>query len=148
MSSAMSTSPPRSRLSAGPGLGGLERELDRRVALAEARDRLGHDRRPGAREGGQAQAPAAQAGDRLELGLGVGQAGEDRVGVLDERAARVGQAHAARVALDERRARLALQGGDLLGDRGLGVGQRVGGGGERTAGGDLAQHAHSADIEH
>ena len=148
MSSAMSTSPPRSRLSAGPRLGGLERELDRRVALAEAGDRLGHDRRPGAGEGGQAQAPAAQAGDGLELGLGVGQAREDRVGVLDQRAARVGQAHAARVALDERRAGLALEGGDLLGDRGLRVGQRVGGGGERPACGDLSQHAHSADVEH
>ena len=68
--------------------------------------------------------------------------------MLDERAARVGQAHAARVALDERRARLALEGGDLLGDGGLGVGERVGGGGERAACGDLAQHAHAADIEH
>ena len=131
-----------------PRLGGLERQLDRRVALAEARDRLGHDRRAGAGEGGQAQAPAAQAGDRLELGLGVGEAGEDRVGVLDQRATGVGQAHAARVALDERRAGLALEGGDLLGDRGLRVGQRVGGGGEGAARGDLAQHAHSADIEH
>ena len=148
MSSAMSTSPPRSLLSAGPGLGGLERELDRRVALAEARDRLGHDRRPGAREGGQPQAAAAQAGDGLQLGLGVGQAGEDRVGVLDQRAAGVGQAHPARVALHEGRAGLALEGGDLLRDRRLGVGQRVGGGGERPARGDLSQHAHSPDIKH
>ena len=92
--------------------------------------------------------PAAQAGDRLELGLGVGQPREDRVGVLDERAAGVGQAHAARVALDEAGAGLALERGDLLGDGGLRVGERVGRGGERPALGDLAQHAHAANVEH
>ena len=139
---------PAQALQGRPRLGGLPCELDRGVAVAEARDRLGHDRRAGARERGQAQTPAAQARDRLELGLGVGQAREDRVGVLDERSPGVGEAHAARIALDERRARLALEGGDLLGDRGLVIRQRVGGGRERAAGGDLAQHAHTADIEH
>ena len=129
-------------------LGGLERELDRGVSLTEAGDRLGHDRRAGARERREPQAPAPQPGDRLELGLGVGQPGEDRVGVLDERTARVGEPDAAGVALDEPGAGLAFERGDLLRDGGLGVGERIGGGGERAAGGDLAQDAHSADIEH
>src|SRR3954462_9292407 len=132
MSSAMSTSPPRRRLNAGPGSAGsrvsstagwrsrkgaIGPGLVDAAALGDAAEgavALGHDGRAGAGERGQPQAPAAQAGDRLELGLGVGQAGEDRVGVLYQRAARIGQAHAARVALDERRARLALEGGDLL----------------------------------
>ena len=148
MSRTRSASPERSLTSAGSRVGGLERELDGRVAGAEARDRLGHDRRPGARERGQPQAPAAEARDGLELGLGVGQPGEDRVGVLDERAAGVGQADAARVALDEAGPGLALERGDLLGDGRLGVGEGVGGGGEGAALGDLSEHAHAADIEH
>ena len=130
------------------GLDGRERQLDARVALAEAGDRGRHDRAPGARERAQAQAPAAQAGDRLELGLGVGQAREDHVGVGDERPAGLGEVDPARAALDELGARLALQGRDLLGDRGLRVVQRVGGGGERTPAGDLAQDPHAADVEH
>ena len=129
-------------------LGWLERQLDSGMALAIAGDRLGHDRRARAREGGEPQPAAAQAGDGLELGLGVGEPREDDVGVLDQRAARVGQPDAARAALDEHHAGLALQGGDLLGDGRLRVVQRVGGGGERATCGDLAQHAHAANVKH
>ena len=88
-------------------------------------------RRAGAREGDEPHAAGAQARDRVELGLGVGEPREDHVGVLDERATGVGEPHAARSALDERRARLPFERRDLLRDRGLGVRQRFGCGGER-----------------
>ena len=130
------------------GLGEVERQLDAGMAIAVAGDGRRHDRRPCAGERAQPQPAAAQPGDRLELVLGVGQAGEDDVGVLDERAARLREAHAARAALDELRGGLALERGDLLGDGRLRVGQRVGGGGERSTGCNLAQHAHTADVEH
>ena len=51
-------------------------------------------------------------------------------------------------ALDEHRARLALERRDLLGDRRLGERQRLGRGGERPLGGDLAKDPHAANVEH
>ena len=68
--------------------------------------------------------------------------------MLDERAAGVGQPHAAAAAVDERGARLLLERGDLLGDGGLGVGERVGGGGERAVLGDRLENPQLLDIEH
>ena len=56
--------------------------------------------------------------------------------------------HAARAALHERGAGLALERGDLLRDRGLRERQRLGRGRERTAYRDLAEHPHAADVEH
>ena len=130
------------------GLGERERQLDRGVALLEGGDRERHQRRADRLEGGHAQAPAAQAGDRLELRLRLGEAAEDRVGVADERAARVGEPDAAHAALDERRAGLALERGDLLRDGGLRERERVGGGGERAVLGDLPEDPHAAHVEH
>ena len=43
---------------------------------------------------------------------------------------------------------LALQGGHLLADRGLGEGQRLGRGGERAAPRDLAQDLQPAYVKH
>ena len=85
---------------------------------------------------------------RLELVLGGGQAVEDRVGVADEQLAGLGQAHPAGRALDEARAGLGLERGDLAGDGGLGEGERVGGCGEGPGLGDLAQDPEAADVEH
>ena len=76
------------------GLGGVQLDLDAGMRHAERSDRLGHERRAGARERAQAHATGAQARDRLELGLGVGQPREDRVGV--ERRARGRRRSAAR----------------------------------------------------
>ena len=58
------------------------------------------------------------------------------------------QPAAAAVALEQRHAGLALERGELLGDRRGGVAERVGGGGDRPAGGELAQDAEAADVEH
>jgi hypothetical protein len=60
----------------------------------------------------------------------------------------LGEPDAARVALNQHGAGLALERGDLLGDGGLGERQRLGGGGERASHRDLAQHSHAADVEH
>ena len=130
------------------GLAEAHRQLDRGVLGAEVRDRERHQRRAGGLEGGHPQAPAAQAGDRLELGLRLGEAREHGVGVAHERLARLGEAHAARAALHEDRAGLALERGDLLRDGGLREGEGLRGGGEGTLDGDLAEDAHAADVEH
>jgi len=91
---------------------------------------------------------AVQAGDRLELALGRGQPGEDRVGMADEGAARLRHAHPAGAALDERGARLALERRDLLGDRRLRVGERLGRRREGALRGDLAEDSEALDVEH
>src|SRR5207245_9908248 len=65
-----------------------------------------------------------------------------------ERLPRGGQAHAASVALEQLHARLRLQRRDLLRDGRLGVGQRLRGGGERAALGDLAQDPQAARAKH
>ena len=103
---------------------------------AEGGDRERHQRRGGGLEGREPQAAAAQPGDRLQLGLSLGQAGEDRVGVADQRLAGLRQPDPARVALDERAAGFALERGDLLRDGGLREGEGLGRGAEnepRTA---------------
>jgi hypothetical protein len=68
--------------------------------------------------------------------------------VAHERLARLGQADPARVALDERAAGFALERGDLLRDGGLCEGEGLGGGAERPAYSDLAEHPHAAHVKH
>ena len=125
-----------------------ERELDRRVAPAKLRDRLRHDRRVGGGEGGEAEHPAAQARDRLDLGLCGGEAGDDPVGVGDEGAPGLGQADGPRAALDQSHARLPLEGRDLLRDCRRRESERVCGGGDRAVFGNRAQHPHPSNVEH
>ena len=115
---------------------------------AEPRDRRRHQGGADAREGDHPHATAAQAGDGLQLGLGVGEAGEDDVGMGDQGAPGVREGDAALAPLDQARAGLALQRRDLLRDGGLRVGERLGGGGEGALRCDLAQDAHTADVKH
>ena len=95
-----------------------------------------------------AQARALDAGDRLDLGLGQAQLGEDRLGVAQQDLAGRRERHAARVAHEQARAELALEARDLLGDGRLGEGQRRRGIGERAARGDLAEDGEQACVEH
>ena len=81
------------------GLALGEAQLDLGMLSLKPRDRLGDEGRARAREARQADAAAAEAGDRGELALGVRELGEDRVGAGDERTARVGEADAPGAAL-------------------------------------------------
>jgi hypothetical protein len=118
------------------------------VAAVELGHRAGEKGGAGALERGEAQAPASQPRDRRQLVLGVLDAGQDRVGVGDQRRARLGEPDTARVALEQRGARLALQRRHLLADGGLREGQRLGRRGEGTPPGDLAQDVEPAYVEH
>ena len=88
------------------GLALGQRQLDVGVARAEGGDRQRHQRRPGGRERGHPQPAPAQAGDRPERRLGGLQPREDPLGVSHQRLPRRGQADPARVALQQRHARL------------------------------------------
>ena len=118
------------------------------MALREERDRRRQQRGARGGERGQPHASAAHARDRVELGLGGGEPRDHDLGVLDQRAAGVGEPDAAAGAVDERGAGLLLERGDLLGDGGLGVGERLGGGGEGAVLGDRLEHPQLLDVEH
>ena len=124
-----------------------EPQFDARVGLRERGDRERRERGAGGRERAEAQATGVELGERLELGLGGGEPAEDHLRVLDQQLARGRQADAARGAVDQPCARLGLERGDLTRDRGLRERQRVGGRGERSVRGDLAQDAQTADID-
>jgi hypothetical protein len=68
--------------------------------------------------------------------------------VGQQRTAGVGQADRADAALHQPGSGLLFERGDLLADRRLGVGQRLGRGGERAPDRDLPQHPETAWIEH
>ena len=92
--------------------------------------------------------PGDRAAGRGQVGLGARRAVEQRVGVLDEHERRVGEAHAAAGALEQRHARLALEHRELLRDGRRRVLQRVGDRGDRPALVELAQQAQAAEVEH
>ena len=60
----------------------------------------------------------------------------------------LGEPHGPRAALDERHARLALERGDLLRDRGGGESERLRRGGDGAVFRDGAQHPHAPNVEH
>ena len=130
------------------GIGHRDAELDRRVTVAVGGDRERDDRRGGRRERGQTERPALQALERLELELGVDQAGEDRLGAVDQELPRVGEHDPLGDAPDEQHPRLGLERRDLPGDGGLRVAERVSGGGEGTLPSHLAEHSQTPRVEH
>ena len=60
----------------------------------------------------------------------------------------MGQFRRAGAALDQRQPGLAFKRGDVLADRRLRQAQRLGGGGERAACGDLAEDPDTADMSY
>ena len=83
--------------------------------------------------------PAGLAGgDARQLRLGRLDAVEQRRGVADQHAAGLGQPHVAPAPLEQRRPGLALEHGELLGDRARGVVERPRGAVDGAAGVDLA----------
>jgi hypothetical protein len=123
-------------------------ELDRGMTRAEGVDRARQDARPGGRERGHPKVPAPQGGERRERGLGRLKPVEDLLGVLHQGLARLGEDDPASAALEQPRARLALEHGDLLRDGRGRVGEDVGGTRQRAAACDLSQHTQSADVQH
>ena len=123
--------------SSTPGCGWAKRAIATGMIVPATDSNAAIRRRP-PRRPAIASSSASASASRARIALGVAH----------DRLARVGEPHAARAALDEHGAGLALERGDLLGDGGLREGERVGGGGERAPEGDLAQDAHAADVEH
>jgi hypothetical protein len=107
-----------------------------RVELGDRRD---DDPRASRGKRREAQLAAAQARNRVELVAGRGEAPEDHFCVRCQRRARRRQLERPHRALDERRAGLALERGDLLGHGGLRVLERVGRARERAPRRDLAE---------
>ncbi len=129
-------------------IGHLDRDLDRGVPGPELGDREGHDRGSGRGKRAEAQTPALETGERLELEFERGQLPEQCLAPLHQQAAGVGQNRALGRAADEDRADLRLQGGYLPRHGRLRVPERLGRARERALPGDLAQNLEAADIEH
>ena len=108
----------------------------------------GHQGGAGALEATRAAGDRRAARRCRQLLLGGVEPREDRLGVGHQRAPGVREPHAARAALHQPGAGLALQGGHVLADGRLGEVERLGGGGERAPLGDLAKHLHATDVEH
>ena len=130
------------------GLGLEDRELHLGVARAEQGHRRGHERGAGGREGRHPDTAAAEPGDRLQLSLGEGLLGEDRLGVTKQRIAGIGETHATGGPFEQRHARTALERRHLLGDGGLRVGERLGGCRQGAEAGDLAEDLQVPQLEH
>ena len=126
----------------------VEPQLDLGVRLVERAHGERDQRGVGGRGRADVQAATLELGERLELALGRSEAIEDHVGMADEQLAGLGQAHPADGALDQARAGLGLERGDLARHRGLGERERLGRGGEGAVRGDLAQDPQASDVKH
>ena len=124
----------------------VDADLDVGVALAQAGEGVGDEPGERGREGADAQPDAAAVGGRGDLGVGELEALGDGVGVREQDLALGGEPQAAGLALEQARADLALEGADLVGDRGLGERERAGGAGERAVVRDGAERQHATRI--
>jgi hypothetical protein len=79
-------------------------------------------------------------------GVGPGQGGEDVFGLGGQRQPRLGEPDTATVRLGEHEPDLGAEDLQLLRDRGRGVGERCGHGGDRAAVGELAQHPQPLHV--
>ena len=128
------------------GVGDEHRHAGRALPQAHR----GRDDEPADRGRERADAHLADlaGGVRVEVRAQQLELGEDGVGVAEQDAGGGREADAAAVGLDELLADLALERGDLLGDGRGGEVERVGGGRDRAAVGELAQGAQAAQVDH
>ena len=133
----------------GPGLvrDGGEPDLHVGEPPAHLGERAAHDLRPLAERDANPEQPGdpARAGQRR---LRRAQLHDDPLGVLDEVAARRGEGDPVAGPLHQGGAGLALQRGQLLGDRRPGVLQATGRRGDGALGGHGPEHDKSANVEH
>jgi hypothetical protein len=125
-----------------------QRHRDVGVGASKTRNGQRQQRRAARRERRDPQPPQPLAGHLCDRPLRRLDLGEDPLGVADERHARPRRGHAAVLTDEQLHPGLALQAGDRLRDRRLGVGERVGGRGERSVADDGAQDLEPAEIEH
>ncbi len=124
------------------------RDVEVGVLLREGGDRRREQHAVRARERGAAEHAGDVRRRAFERGLGGLELAQDALGAGHELLPGRREAAGAAVALEQLDAGLALERLQLLGDRRSGVAERVGGGGDRAAGGELAQDAEAADVEH
>ena len=91
--------------------------------------------------------PAEGSADPVEVGAGRLQHVEHLAGPRRERATGRGERDPAGRAVDQRRAGLALEQGELLGHRRGGQSERARRAGDRAAQADLAEHPQPADVQ-
>ena len=107
-------------------------------------DQRAHD----ALEGRDPYRACRLAGQLGQVAFGLAQLRGDALAVAGQQPSGRGQRHLPAGAVDEAGAGLPFQGQQLLGDRGRGQVQRVGGGGHAAVRGDRLQHAQPAGIDH
>ncbi len=127
--------------------GRLDRlDLDVRLLRAQAHDRLRDHGRERARERADAQRLALGVGQLGDLLAGLREPVGDRVGVGEQQRAGRGRRRPARAAFEQLHAELALERGDLLGDRRLGQRERLARARERALTRHFAERQHSPRI--
>ena len=114
----------------------LDQQLDARMPVVEGAQHVRQQARAQARRGAQPDPPAAQLGQLLHLVPGRVRVGQDAAGQRQQRLAGVGERDVAAGPAEQVRAQLPLQRLDLLGERGLGDVDPLGGPGEVPGLGD------------
>jgi DNA-binding transcriptional MerR regulator len=117
------------------------------AALLDRAERRHDEPVRGGLERGDPDAAADPSGGALEVGLRRLQSREHRVGVDHQPPARLRELDAAADPLEQRDAGVALERGELLGDRRGRVGERLGDGRDRAPRRELAQQPQPADVE-
>ena len=148
MTSPTSMRPRAQLLERGSRLEDPQLQPQRRLRGAQLAERHRHEAGGGGRERGEAHGRDVDAAVRAHVVLGAARGVEQRLGVLEHRGARLGERQAARLALEQLGPELLLEARDVLRDGGLREAQRVGGGGEGAARGDLSERLQQLEIEH
>ena len=125
-----------------------DHQLERGMVAAQGDQRRGQQRLDGAGERPdphRAGQPGARGG---QPGVGRLQRGQHGLGVPDQGHPGGREADAPAGVLQQRHARIALQRGELLGDRGRRVGAGLRDRGDRAQVGQVAQQPQAADVKH
>ena len=125
-----------------------EPQVEAGVPVMQYRRRGGHDGAERGRERRQPQPSGPQPGEDRELVLGRVETADDLDGPFGEQPARVREPDAAPDPLDELGARLRLEPGQVVADRGLRVVQRVRRRGHRPVPGHGDEHAEPGYVQH